>query len=372
MSESLPRTPTLRGSCNLLPMDALKALVVSASTTFVLRGSAVGELLPFLISKLDGRNTVEAIVRELSTFREEDVNAALHLLSSNGLLEDSSFDLIPQPDREQHSSEIQFFSGYGWERTPESYRKLRGARVGLLGASETTTEAARGLAMCGVASIRIGFLGSAEDSIPMRHLDVLIKDMDSINPGGNHTLTALSNAGPAGLENFIDDLSIAIVLANEWPTTFLEHLNRVCLQRGAPWMLCLLEGLGASVGPLFYPGETACFTCYSRRRRGAEEFVGAYDAVRGAAGRSFYARIGTMPGMAQFAAGLAVMETVKFITSFEVPASLGTELRFDLFSSRMEPHRVLKLPRCPDCGPARLHLPQTSIWQGFLDEEALI
>ena len=226
MGENLPRIPTLRGSCNLLPLDALRALVVSASTTFVLRGATVGELFPFLIPKLDGRNTVETILQELGTFRKEDVILALHLLWSHGLLEDASLDLIPQSAQGDHKSEIQFFSGYGWERKPESYRKLRGAQVGLLGASKTSTEAARGLAMCGIRSLRLGFLQSAEDPIPIQYLDLLVKDLELLNPGGCHTLAELSsNTGLADLENFLEDLSIAIVFANEWPTTFLEQLN---------------------------------------------------------------------------------------------------------------------------------------------------
>jgi bacteriocin biosynthesis cyclodehydratase domain-containing protein len=367
--EALPRNPMLRVSCNLLPLDERGALAVSASTTLALRGGAVGELLPFLLSKLDGRRDLDQIVRELETFREEDVLAALRALWANGLLEDPLLDSIPPEDLELRDDEIRFFSGYGFERSPESYRRLRAARVVLLGGDATIREIARGLATSGVAEIRLG-APTHEDAAAAKRLETLNAELDELNCEGSHrTLRLSDDPSAADWTELLDGASFVIACANEWPAAFLEDFNRAALKGEIPWLYCLLEGRGASVGPLFLPRETACWSCYSRRRRGVEEFVAAYDAIQRSADREFRRRMGTAPGLSQFVAGLAVMEAVKFVTSFEIPASIGTELRFDLVSGRVEPHRVLKLPRCADCGPAALHAPRAAVWPSVLDGE---
>ncbi|HEX8262303.1 MAG TPA: TOMM precursor leader peptide-binding protein [Allosphingosinicella sp.] len=334
MTAGLPRRPALNGACNIVPVDGGSALAVTASSTFALSGEGFGELFPFLLFLLDGRHSVAGIVERLETFCEADVLRALELLNRNGLLEEGDGD----PAFDGPEGQARFFSGYGLGRASDAQSKLRTAQVGLLGTRSAAAKLDGELAECGVPPLR--------------------KPADGAMPDETQ------------LAAFLEGLSLLIVVTSDWPVEFCERINRAALATGVAWLACSVEARGASVGPLFLPGETACFHCFSRRRRGAEDFIAAYDAMSRAWTGEFHDRLGLCPGLSGLVSGLAVVETVKFLTGFEVPTAVGAEWRFELRSGQLERHRVLKLPRCPECGPAHLHLPQASIWSGFMDEES--
>jgi bacteriocin biosynthesis cyclodehydratase domain-containing protein len=79
----------------------------------------------------------------------------------------------------------------------------------------------------------------------------------------------LSGSPPCGV--------FAVVVPDPGELPALERWNRRCLGAGITWLALLpCDGRIAPVGPLFVPGETACYDCFRIRRAStcgyAEEF----------------------------------------------------------------------------------------------------
>ncbi len=127
---------------------------------------------------------------------------------------------------------------------------------------------------------------------------------------------ALAVAGGAG----------ALVLAADWPPYVLGRwINEACVAAGVPFIVAGQLPPVVKVGPLYRPGQTACFTCHENLLRRES---GNYDAyVRHS--QSAPARGATL-GPASGLVGAAVaMEVVHLLVGVE-PATAGAALLIDL------------------------------------------
>jgi bacteriocin biosynthesis cyclodehydratase domain-containing protein len=147
------------------------------------------------------------------------------------------------------------------------------------------------------------------------------------------------------------DLAVAAPAARDLPE--LAAWNARCLEAATPWLLVLpFNGRFAAVGPLFVPGETCCYRCFVRRRASAlpdpDDFL-ALELAPAAypLGRSLAAALG----------GLAASVVARWLARRDgsvVGAFFALELDGGLRLSR---HRVLRVPRCEACSPARTEPP---------------
>lgn len=147
------------------------------------------------------------------------------------------------------------------------------------------------------------------------------------------------------------DLAVAAPAPRELPE--LVAWNERCLDAGAPWLLVLpFNGRFASIGPLFLPGETCCYACLVRRRASAlpdpHDFL-ALEPTPAAypVGRSLAAALG----------GLAAIVASRWLARRDgsiAGAFFALELDDGLALTR---HRVLRVPRCDACSPARVEPP---------------
>jgi bacteriocin biosynthesis cyclodehydratase domain-containing protein len=143
------------------------------------------------------------------------------------------------------------------------------------------------------------------------------------------------------------DLAVAVPAARDLPE--LSRWNERCLAAATPWLLVLpFNGRFAAVGPLFVPGETCCYACLVRRRASAlpdpEDFLALELAPASyPLGRSLAAALG----------GLAATVASRWLVRGDavLPGALfALEVDDGL---RVTRHRVLRVPRCPACSPAR-------------------
>jgi len=236
-------------------------------------------------------------------------------------------------------------------RADHAQTRLRQASVGILGLGPIGNAIVEPLAACGVRALRMyDFEPSAKAPAPTAyHADLSRRVVEEGNIESIRSVAA-------------DGLSLLIVDADRWTMEFLAQVNHVALETSLSWMVCGTDGSEATIGPTFLPGETCCFGCYQRRRRGAEHWVSGYDAIANRRSATTATRMGFMPGLPTFVAGLVVMEAVRFLCGVEIPATYGTELCFDLATSRLGSNPVLKLPRCPDCGNSGRRAPLPAIW----------
>jgi bacteriocin biosynthesis cyclodehydratase domain-containing protein len=151
------------------------------------------------------------------------------------------------------------------------------------------------------------------------------------------------------------DLAVAAPAPVELP--LLGDWNRRCLDASVPWLLVLpYNGRFASIGPLFVPGETCCYTCLVSRR--ASALPDGADLV---ALERVPATYPVGRGLAAALAGLAATVAAAWIARADATA-LGAFAALELENGvRITRHRVLRAPRCEACSPT-VYAPSPALW----------
>ena len=144
---------------------------------------------------------------------------------------------------------------------------------------------------------------------------------------------------------------LTVVLVNDYLEWGLAELNLQNVSDGTPWLLVQPSGAFPLVGPVFIPGETACWTClFDRMIRNRE--------VKGFLGRGGARTVAVSPlarnTLGQSGIQLAAVEIAKAIAT-----GFRTELRnhivsLDLLGSTVAKHYVAHRPQCPTCGSKKL------------------
>jgi bacteriocin biosynthesis cyclodehydratase domain-containing protein len=128
------------------------------------------------------------------------------------------------------------------------------------------------------------------------------------------------------------------------------------LKLDARFLPAWLSDMTGYVGPLTHPFETACLRCYQLRVDSNDPHRGPRRALRRhvAEQASVGAAGGLLTPMASVVAQIAVMEVVKELGGFAPVDAVGRSIEINLVSFRSSVRRILKLPRCVDCGePSR-------------------
>jgi bacteriocin biosynthesis cyclodehydratase domain-containing protein len=151
--------------------------------------------------------------------------------------------------------------------------------------------------------------------------------------------------GGAGL-SVAPDWALTIVAADDYLRQDLDAINTEALASGRPWLLCKPTGSILWVGPLFRPGESACWKCLAHRLR---DHRGVETAVTGTSDPLVLPR-SAVPGSESIALGLAALHAARAIASPGEAADPAAVVTFDLRTLVTDRHVVVKLPQCVRCG----------------------
>jgi oxazoline/thiazoline synthase len=188
--------------------------------------------------------------------------------------------------------------------------------------------AEKNLANCGVRIQSIDVQGAAELGAALRELGVRVV-----------------KSSP--------DLTVTLV--NDYLERQLAELNRQRVSDKTPWLLVQPSGAFPLVGPVFIPGESACWTCLFDRMIRNREVKGFLD--RGPA-RPVAVSPLVRSAIGQSGIQLAALEIAKAIAT-----GFRTELRdhivsLDLPGATIAKHYVAARPQCPTCGRKKLRDPR--------------
>src|SRR6202034_205717 len=122
-----------------------------------------------------------------------------------------------------------------------------------------------------------------------------------------------------------------------------------------PWLLVQPSGAFPLVGPVFIPGETACWTCLVDRMIRNREVKGFLE--RGGA------RIVALSPLARNTFGQSGIQLAAVEIAKAIATGFRTELRnhivsLDLLGSTVAKHYVAHRPQCPTCGSKKLRDPR--------------
>jgi ribosomal protein S12 methylthiotransferase accessory factor len=148
---------------------------------------------------------------------------------------------------------------------------------------------------------------------------------------------------------------LTITLVNDYLDQRLAEMNQERVADKTPWLLVQPSGVFPLVGPVFKPGESACWTCLFDRMIRNREIKGFLD--RGSAQAVAVSPL-VNDSVGQTAVHFAAVEITKAIAS-----GFRTDLRdhiasFDLTGAVIAKHYVTRRPQCPTCGSKKLQSPR--------------
>jgi bacteriocin biosynthesis cyclodehydratase domain-containing protein len=172
--------------------------------------------------------------------------------------------------------------------------------------------------------------------------------------GQNELGEGLSNLGVRVVKRSPD---LTVTLVSDYLERRLAELNRQHVSDRSRWLLVQPSGAFPLVGPVFSPGESACWTCLFDRMIRNREVKGFLD--RGPA-RALAVSPLVRNAVGQSAIQLAALEIAKAIAT-----DFRTDLRdhivsLDLLGSTIAKHYVSLRPQCSTCGRKKLRDPRRS------------
>src|SRR4029077_2446336 len=148
---------------------------------------------------------------------------------------------------------------------------------------------------------------------------------------------------------------LTVTLVNDYLERRLAELNQQHVADGTPWLLVQPSGVFPLVGPVFRPGESACWTCLFDRMIRNREIKGFLD--RGAAQAVAVSPLVT-DTVGQTAIHFAAVEIAKAIASGFRTDLLDHIASLDLTGAVIAKHYVARRPQCPTCGSKKLQNPR--------------
>lgn len=146
-----------------------------------------------------------------------------------------------------------------------------------------------------------------------------------------------------------------VVFASEHPGSVAFHvMNEVALELGKPWFAVSMDGSEATIGPMFVPGQSACYNEYEVQIEAScfgvkDEFLTYREAMsRGDLGSEHL----SLPSYSDIAAGMTATALVRFLIGGKA-FLMGRSIRYDFERLSVDTEEVLRLPRCPACAPLR-------------------
>ncbi|AUX45826.1 uncharacterized protein SOCE26_073220 [Sorangium cellulosum] len=342
--------PTLRlsRSASITPTD-VGVIFRSDLGTFQLTGADVSAFLERMVPLLDGSRDREALIEALSDYSRRSVTAFLDLLEARGLIEPVP-DAAPSLDGDRFRGQAEFLRR--WSDAPEQAAgRLAGARVLLVGLEPWGASAALALAAAGLPALRLiddGVVGPGDVAVVRERGDAALGAprrgavASLIRERAPWCRVEESDAGAldAGALHARDGRPHLLVwAAREDGVDLLERAARFGHRARVVSLWSRLAGTTAVLGPLVFPGATACRLCATAEALNPP-----------LAGRPDGAAAPQAAAMAQLLGHLVAMEALKVITEY-TPSRLGGRLLLqDLSTFETSHHTLVRLPWCRVCG----------------------
>ncbi|QAY96638.1 hypothetical protein CWB41_13610 [Methylovirgula ligni] len=189
---------------------------------------------------------------------------------------------------------------------------------------------------------------AAKKNLQKRRVRIQALDVE----GGPELETALGALSARVVKRSPD---ITVTLVNDYFDTRLLKLNQEHLADGTPWVLAQPSGIFPLVGPVFTPGDGACWRCLADRMIRNREVKAMLE--RGEA-RCLAVSPLARHTVGQSAIELAALEIAKaFASDFRTDLN-NNVISLDLLGSTVVRHHVARRPQCPACGRRKARDPR--------------
>lgn len=142
---------------------------------------------------------------------------------------------------------------------------------------------------------------------------------------------------------------LTIVVTDNYLAEGLDEFNRQALSAQRPWLLVRLKGTTTWIGPLFQPGETACWACMAQRIQ-ANRQLESYIQRKTGRTTPLDIPLPSLPATLQLGANLVATEVLKWIVQGRNQQLTSQLITFNVMSGEAQHHPVVRRPQCPVCG----------------------
>ena len=143
------------------------------------------------------------------------------------------------------------------------------------------------------------------------------------------------------------DAPLDLVVCEDYLDPRLREFDAAQRAASRPWLLTKPHGAMVWVGPVFRPGEGACWNCLAHRLRCHRA---AQSPVRRSADDApLLPPRAALPVTLAMGAGLAALECAKWLAGHRYEAQ-DSVVTFDTLTLSARSHRLTRRPQCPDCG----------------------
>lgn len=268
---------------------------------------------------LDGERDTEAVLEAFDRTNRTEIAAVLLELADNNIVYDAE-----RVARTRSLPQLALRPQVG----PSDRDRLETASVGVINDGRMGTQIAADLLESGVGSVRYVSVG--------REPEVRAVDSERLKRSDRP------------LADELEAVDVAVFATEDPAPTLASEFNEVAHEVGTPWLLAQVSGLDGFVGPTVFPGETACYECFAKRRRGWMANPDGYETVaHRVEGRADGVTAKT-PALARLVAGYASLDLLNLASSGQ---AFTTEqaIVVDGLSLSVESNGVLKHPRCETC-----------------------
>jgi len=312
-----------------------------------------------LLAAFDGNRTVEQLGEGFGVAEVEQLIGQLRELA---LLEDGADDDLVEPEvLARFDRQLRYFSDVGAADGPtpsQAQRRLKEARIAVLGVGGLGSWAAWALACCGVGElwlvdgdeVEVSNLNRqilyAEADVGRPKAEVAAQRLLAFDSSMRVTAAARRLEGPGEIAEFVAGADV-VVDAADWPAyDFEPWCNTACFEAGIPYITMSHFLPTARVGPFFVPGRTGCYSCQEIVwRREYPLFDLVIDQRRAKAHPA--ATLGPACGLIGGQVGIEVMH---LLTGLCEPSTLGMAHIYDLRTMELKREPVVPQPECPVCG----------------------
>jgi len=144
-----------------------------------------------------------------------------------------------------------------------------------------------------------------------------------------------------------------VVLTDDYSRPELETLNRQVLALGVPWMIVKPVGAIVWIGPIFSSPRTGCWGCLAKRLNEHRLLQTSLDAHQESKVASPPLSKSLLPSSLHLAMDIAATEILKWIVQGRNESAEGKLITFDVRSTTLEKHVLVRQESCPHCGVSR-------------------
>ncbi len=260
------------------------------------------------------------------------------------------------PADERFARQLGYLEAFGDPHAVQ--RRLREARVGILGCGGLGTWALGALACVGVGRLVL----IDDDTVELSNLNrqILYRPADlgaakvdraaawveAFDPAIEVVVRRERIAGPEALAGAIGGCDALLVTADWPPYEITRWANTACVARGVPFLTAGQQPPLVKVGPAYVPGRGPCYACHETQVRRSFPLYEELARHR----REQPAEAITLGPASGLIGSLLALEVLHLLAGDEPVATQGRALLIDMRSLDAHWEDVERDPSCPACG----------------------